>query len=679
MAKLAKSVRANPAADVTRLFQAKLQASSLDKFATKLAFTVRTEPPAGNFPKLPGFVIPYWTIDGKQEKSFWRYRYLVDTRTPVDKITGQKPLRYVQPPGSPLRLYMPPLVDWKHLPEDAPLFITEGELKAACACSMGLPTVGVGGVFSIANGLDMLLPEFEQIGIAGRTIYIVYDSDARRNTNVILAENRLANRMLDAKAHPYIVRLPDTADGGKQGLDDYLVSVGADAFQELLLGTEEFSAAHALHALNEKFVFVHDPLCVVDTVSLNKMDPGKFHLYHYGNLKYMSVQVLPNGSVKKIPKPTAKDWLDWGGRRECQRVTYLPGSPRVTETGDLNDWRGWGVSPEAGDVRPWTELMDYVFKDADPEAREWFERWLAYPLQNPGAKMHSACVMWGVEQGTGKSLIGDTMLCIYGKDNTAVIDSTALDNPRNEWAVNKQFVIGEEITGGDKRGVADRIKNLITQHRIRVDIKYIKSYWLEDTLNYYFTSNHPDAFYLEGGDRRFFIHELSGPKMPLAWYQKFVDWRDRYGGAAALFDYLLHLPLGDFNPAAAPPETDAKRRMVAIGRSDLGEWVSSLLMSPDAVLRNGAVVCPWRLWTADELRAMYDPDGQRKLTPNGMSRELARQGIARVADGSSCALANGKVAPLWDIRGGAALTKEKATALYAEERGLAGGAKKKKF
>lgn len=679
MARSVKTVKAGATTELERLLRDKLKASALDGLTGQLAFTLMQHPPLEQFPQLPGFLIPYWTAGGKRIADFWRYRFLVDTRTAVDKITGQKPLRYVQPTGSPLRLYMPPLVDWKNLPKDAPLFITEGELKAACACSKGLPTVGVGGVFSIANGLDMLLPEFAEIGIEGRSIYIVYDSDARHNTNVILAENRLANRLLDARAHPYIVRLPDGPDGAKQGLDDYLVASGADAFQELLLATEEFSASHALYAMNEKFVFVHEPLCVVDTANLSKMDPGKFHLYHYGNLKHMSIQVLPNGSVKKIPRPTAKEWLDWEGRRECPRVTYLPGKPRVTEDGDLNDWRGWGVEPKAGDVRPWRELMDFVFKDGDPAARTWFERWLAYPLQHPGAKLHSACVMWGVEQGTGKSMIGDTISKIYGKDNTAVIDSTALDNPRNEWAVNKQFVVGEEITGGDRRGVADRIKNLITQPRIRVDIKYIKSYWLEDTLNYYFTSNHPDAFYLEGGDRRFFIHELCGPKMPLLWYQKFVDWRDRHGGSAALFHYLLHLPLGDFNPAAPPPETDAKRRMVAIGRSDLGEWVAYLLDAPDAVLRNGSVIAPWRLWTAEELRAMYDADGQRKVTPNGISRELARQGAVRVAGGEPCALGGGKVSPLWDIRGGATLSKEAAIKLYREERGLEGGTKKKKF
>ena len=47
--------------------------------------------------KLPatkaGFLIPYFTLDGKVDK-FFRFRYLEDTRTGFDKLTKKKALRY---------------------------------------------------------------------------------------------------------------------------------------------------------------------------------------------------------------------------------------------------------------------------------------------------------------------------------------------------------------------------------------------------------------------------------------------------------------------------------------------------------------------------------------------------------------------------------------------------------
>jgi len=64
-----------------------------------------------------------------------------------------KPQRYSQPAGSLNDVYVPRVVlgepyDWKaYLLDPArPLFITEGEKKAACACKGGVPCVALGGV-----------------------------------------------------------------------------------------------------------------------------------------------------------------------------------------------------------------------------------------------------------------------------------------------------------------------------------------------------------------------------------------------------------------------------------------------------------------------------------------------------------------------------------------------------
>lgn len=37
--------------------------------------------------------------------------------------------------------------------------------------------------------------------------------------------------------------------------------------------------------------------------------------------------------------------------------------------------------------------MWHIFRN-DSESREWFEQWVAYPLQYPGSKLYSAVVLW---------------------------------------------------------------------------------------------------------------------------------------------------------------------------------------------------------------------------------------------------------------------------------------------
>lgn len=629
-------------------FRKKLESSGL--FAKRKDYGLSLcDRPAWNAKYLlPGIDIPYYTLDGNPS-GFSRYRFLEDTRTGLEMLTDKKPVRYVQPPSSQVEIYLPPTVDWKNLPQDAGIIITEGELKAACAVEHGFMTVAVGGVYSFRKKeSDLLLhDDILALGIEGRTIYIVYDSDARYNTDVIRAENRLAECILQSGGIPYVVRLPELVPGEKCGLDDFLV--GGGDLERVLDESEPYGPWAALQKLNERFALVQNPLCVVEVDNTSvKMEPGKFVAYHYGHLKHNTTIVTPNGDTKVVQLRTAKSWMEWSHRRESRTISYKPGHLPILEDGTINEWRGWGIEPIPGDVSLWEEFLEYIFA-SEPAFKSWFEQWLAYPIRVPGAKLLTACVFWGATQGTGKSMIGEIMSKIYG-NNAAKLDTATLEDSRNEWAVNKQFAFGDEITGSDRRGVADRLKGLITQSTIRVNMKFVPSYTLPDCINYYFTSNHPDAFYMDSGDRRYFIHEVRGPKKDMAFYRKFVHWWRDGDGAAHIFNHLLNLDLKDFNPADPPPITVAKSQMIAIGRSDLADWVSLLKDSPEHVLRIGDQKLGYALWSSQELLALYDPANDKKVTANGMARELRRQGFQQVSLGRPINCMDGNQRRLWAIR-----------------------------
>ena len=57
--------------------------------------------------------------------------------------------------------------------------------------------------------------------------------------------------------------------------------------------------------------------------------------------------------------------------------------------------------------------------------------------------------------------------------------------------------MGDDVTGSDKRADADFLKKLITQKELRVNVKYLPAYTVKDCINYFFTANHPDSFFLE--------------------------------------------------------------------------------------------------------------------------------------------------------------------------------------
>jgi len=614
-----------------------------------------------------GIVIPYFDIAGKRT-AYYRYRYMEPTNTGLH--SGERALRYAQPKGSAPQVYLPPLrgVNWEAIAADAttPVIITEGEFKAACATKHGLPTIGLGGVWSFKQGTCPWLPTLGLINWAARTVYIVYDSDAATNPDVLRAELALARTLVDNGSVPHIVRLPPSGSG-KVGLDDYITANGVAAVTALIHDSEPYAAAAELHRLNTEVIYVADPGFVVRRDNMQKLSARAFVEHAYSDRTYLDARETKNGTsyTKRI---APREWLAWPRRAVTGRLTYAPGGPALTPQA-LNTWTGWGCAPVKGDIDPWQRLMDAIFKGADAE-RQHFMRWLAYPLQHPGAKLATSCVIWGRLRGTGKSFIGWTMREIYGT-NFVKIDNRALTDARNEWAQNKQFVMGEEITGGDKRGVAEHLRDLITQETIRIDPKYIPSFDLPDCINYYFTSNNPDSFFIDDVERRYFIHEVTGKTLPVEYFTNVYDpWR-RTSGPSALFYHLLHsVDTSDFLPHAAAPRTTAMQDMMRLGRSDLACWVASLLEDPDTALRVGDAIVPYSLYSSADLLAIYQGCGDQRVTANGLSRELRRAGLHQLCDGVGCRTNSGQLR-LWAIRNPEHYTVESPAMLgtmYDDER-----------
>lgn len=666
--------------DLKGMFSRKMLESKIDvKSAAKLGLTPT---PALKTPKglpfaEPGILIPYFDVHG-EKTDFWRYRYLKQPDvTGFAALVKRKPLKYAQGKGTLNELYLPPVIDWEDVAGNQlkPILITEGEFKAASATiNTEYPTIGLGGVWSWKSTSRKmpLIPGFMDFNWDGRPVYIVFDSDAVTNPMVMQAENAFAKALTTLGAEPHIVRLPMGEDGAKVGLDDYIVAKSVDELEELLSNSEVWALAQELHRLNEEVVYVREPGLILRIDGLQRMAPRAFTDHAFSTRVYYE-EVVTKKSSTLVKKSAPKEWLIWPSRAEVPRVTYAPGEDRITEKREMNVWPGWGVEPKPGDVTPWTELLNFLF-NGDPKARQWFERWCAYPIQNPGTKMYSSAVLWSRLHGTGKSFVGYTLGKIYGKNFTE-IDDEILRQSHNEWAENKQFVMGDEISTGDKRTASDRMKTMITRQLLRLNPKYIPSYTVPDVLNYYFTSNHPDSFFLEDDDRRFFIHEVKLPPMQDEWYKNYENWigapHVTGPGASALFAHLLTLDMGDFLATSRALMTRSKQNMMDSARSDLGSWVAGLRQDPDTVLRLDKHILPYNLWRCEDLLKVYDPAEKGKVTANGLARELTRQGFHRAMDGNPIRTDLHGQARLWVIRNAddiAKLSSIKVGNLYDTER-----------
>jgi hypothetical protein len=692
--------------------RAKLTTSCLTaKDATLLKFQAYTATELQKHcPNLPhyeaAFKIPYFDLHGKPTQ-FYRVRYLPAAALPKTKgfeavatqrPDDEKPLRYTQPKETLNEIYLPPFVEWAELAVNVaiPIIITEGELKAACATRHGLPTIGLGGVWSFksAKAGYAILPQFKEFVWKERVAYVCYDSDAATNTQVQKAELELCKQLIHLGALPYICRIPPAGGGGgdeKVGLDDFIAKHTSEVFKrDILERAGDFRSVQELYALNAEVAFVNDPGFVVRLDTLQKMSPGAFADAIYAPRRYYETLATANGGAKLVERSVAKEWIKWEHRSTCERMTYDPSQPPITARRELNTWRGFPIEPEEGDVAFWNAFLTYLFPDkADAEHKKWFEQWIAHHTQRPWEKMYTAVVLWSVKQGTGKSTVGYILQRLLG-DNWTEIKQKDLFTNHNEWAENKISVLADEIQTNEgykaQRAMADALKNMVTQRTLRLNPKYIPSYTMPDRLNYVFTSNHPDAFLIDNHDRRFFIHEVTSAPLGSEQFKKnFLTPLDAEGGRGtrALLHHLQHVSMEGFDPQGHAPVTRSRQNMIQQNQSPLGAWVADLKEAPDDVLYVAGLPMRYKLWTAAELFQVFETKAKKDNDDKGsglnsviMGRELARNGFRQVHDGQLVRVAESganSTLRLWAIRDPdntlLGLTPEQLAAQYNSERG----------
>lgn len=615
----------------------------------------------GAFEARPALVIPYRGINGLPMSAkpkwplFYRIRYVDKPKSGFAKASDAKEQRYAQPYDTGVCAYFASILDWQDIAKDTEqgLIITEGEKKAAASCLAGYPTIGLGGVWNFRSAKDGLffLPELEKINWAKRNVYICFDSDYAENPNVCAAINKLGEELAERGALVKVLLLPDVVEGGKTGLDDFFLARDTDEFDELLVTAEPITLSRALWRINEDVLYVEDPGLVVVESTGQKMSPSHFKEHsRWSTLSTPERSVNKDGDVVMKKVQASGPWLRWPMRRSARGITYAPGESRITTDGFYNQWEGWGVEPRKGNVKPFLDLVDFLFADTEKAAKEAFLDWLAYPLQYPGTKIYSSVLIHGVYEGTGKSLIGYTMGRIYGKNWKEITDDD-IQGGYTAWAENKQFVMGDEITGSDKREHADMLKRLITQRSITINVKFVPQYDVPDCINYYFTSNHPDAFFMSDTDRRHLVIEVKGEPLPEAFYDAYDKWL--WGdGPSHLFHWMLERDISKFSPTRPAMKTKAKERMVVSGKGDLGTWVRELKEAPDQILRVGQMRHTRDLFTSKELLELYKaehPDNTR-VTAVGLGRQLSVAGFIQVADGDPLTGPDGKTARYFAVR-----------------------------
>ncbi|MFJ3259861.1 bifunctional DNA primase/polymerase [Pseudomonas sp. NPDC086581] len=255
-----------------------------------------------------------------------------------------------------------------------------------------------------------------------------------------------------------------------------------------------------------------------------------------------------------------KWWQENELRRMAQDVVFDP-TRRCGEL-VLNLFDGFQMEPDARGEEGCKLIRSHLYMLCGERAEEyWFLlKWIAYPLQFPGAKMDTAVVMFG-EEGPGKSVIWEKVVRrIYGKYAT-VIGQAQLESQFTGWQSQKLFALAEEVVSREEmRHYKGVLKHLVTGETLQVNEKNMPVREESNHLNFVFLSNSTVPLALDNGDRRYLVLYVDRVLPPDYFRELFVEIGS--GGVEAFYQYLMDLDLTGFDPHVKPPLNEEKQGLI---------------------------------------------------------------------------------------------------------------------
>lgn len=261
-----------------------------------------------------------------------------------------------------------------------------------------------------------------------------------------------------------------------------------------------------------------------------------------------------------VGRERIKLWQESQHRRVAEDVLFDP-TERCGPT-MLNLYDGFKMAPaqdgEAGCQRILAHLKRLCGNREDEY--QFVLRWIAYPLQNPGAKMATSIVMFGAE-GPGKSLVWEKVVKrIYGEYGVT-IGQAQLESQFTGWQSRKLYALAEEVVSRQEmRHYKGLLKHLVTGETLQINEKMQSLREETNHLNFVFLSNSTVPLELDDGDRRYlvlYVDQVPPPEYFTALVQEIQG-----GGVEAFYRYMLDLPMDNFNEHTKPPLNDEKQALI---------------------------------------------------------------------------------------------------------------------
>ena len=357
------------------------------------------------------------------------------------------------------------------------------------------------------------------------------------------------------------------ADGEIPGLDEISQEAEAGTKARQIAGLNETFFVAPWGSAVRIFHETHD--YELDRPTLDMLTPEGFRLL----LRNRLVRVTDKqGNTRHVPLADA--WMADTARREYPNgIAMLPNTQ--TPLGVYNLYRGLGVEPVSGDVKPALRHIAQVICDGDNKVAKYIISWCARAVQCPELPAEVALVLKG-GRGTGKGTLGRWLLKIFGAHGLQISQSRHLTGNFNGHLRDCLLLFADESFFAGDKAAESVLKALITEDTLAIERKGVDVVAARNRLKVVMASNAEWVAPAGPDERRFCAVKVSDcHKQDHQYFAALNEHMDN-GGLAAFLDFLLKVDISGFNIRAVP-STKALEDQKLLSMPPLATWLYSRL------------------------------------------------------------------------------------------------------
>jgi hypothetical protein len=358
---------------------------------------------------------------------------------------------------------------------------------------------------------------------------------------------------------------------------------------------------------------------------------------HISDTGRLLKKVWQNKAVHVQYDPSARPGLFYDKQQRAYLNLYQPSIVR-----DYSKAEARNV-----DYSPWDDFLTRLFPVE--RERDVVAKWAATLMGKPGLKMNFGLLLISETQGVGKTTLCNAIGEVLGGSNVSFTSESSIMSRFSEWG-EKQLVVVNEIYQGHSAAAYNKLKDVITDPKLRVEKKFVSEYFVANHVHIIACSNSFKALKLDNSDRRWFVPTVSEKKQGHEYWKTLHDWLELEDGYRKVKQWAKDHVInhGYTESGSEAPWTPSKTSMIeesdSVGMDMIrthvkwarvtsemnGNGEAETTAMPEVVrfIQAARAGIPIIMWDIDGVRAIKSVIYEGRFAPDRMERPLTIRKIA---------------------------------------------------